>query len=92
MGGSRGENEHEKRGADAREAVGGVDVSLLRVAVGATVGATIIGRGVRSSIKTLWLTNSHMSSTRISSPAGGVEGAAASSFIDRLRDGWRPCP
>ena len=53
MGGSRGENEHEKRGADAREAVGGVDVSLLRVAVGATVGATIIGRGVRSSIKTL---------------------------------------
>ena len=57
-------------------------VSLPRVAVGAT-----IGRGVRSSIKTLWLTNSH-----ISSPAGGVEGAAASSFIDRLRDGWRPCP
>ena len=53
MGGSRGENEHEKRGADAREAVGGVDVSLLRVAVGATVGATIIGRGVRSSIKLL---------------------------------------
>ena len=33
-----------------------------------------------------------MSSIRISSPAGGVEGAAASSFIDRLRDGWRPCP
>ena len=34
----------------------------------------------------------HISSTRISSPAGGVEGAAASSFIDRLREGWRPCP
>ena len=74
-------------------------MSLLRVAVGATVGATIIGRGVRSSIKTLWLTNSHMSSTRVSSPAGGVEGAAASSFmglatpaLDRLRDGWRLVP
>ena len=39
-----------------------------------------------------WLTNSHISAARISSPAGGVEGAAASSFIDRLRDGWRPCP
>ena len=50
-------------------------------------------------LRLLWLTNSHISSTRISSPAGGVEGAAASSFmglatpaLDRLRDGWRPCP
>ena len=56
-------------------------VSLPRVAVGAT-----IGRGVRSSIKLL------VNYSHISSPAGGVEGAAASSFIDRLRDGWRPCP